>query len=176
MLLSSLYSFQYNAKFYMGIGGGTQNESLSHETKKISNTHAFGSIKFGYGDIRAYAIEIALNYIDNRSKIFSSKDSQRIGGDMTLLKAFNFTNLFYPYLKAGFGAGEMKVKRSLENKVAYSSYNIGGGIFLPLLEHIDFEAAYEYRYASYQSVDLIATKLHLKSHINQIYFGINYRF
>ena len=175
-IISSLYGFNYDVKFYMGVGGGIQSETISNEGYDASNAPSYGAIKFGYGDIRAYAVELVLNYIDNKSNIFSPNDQVRYGADVMFLKSFRFTKLLYPYIRAGMGAGEMKVERVLENKAAYSSYNIGLGVFLPLTRHIDLETAYEYRYASYQSIDLIADKLNLTSHINQIYFGINYRF
>ena len=159
----------------MGAGGGLQYEKFTNETG-TKNTPAFGALKFGYGDRRAYAIEFVLNYIDNKSNIFSSSDKQRYGMDVMFVKAYNLSKYLYPLIRAGFGAGEMKVERKLEKKIAYSSYNIGAGAFIPLGEHIDLEANYEYRFTSYESVDLIAEKLKLQSHINQLYLGINYRF
>ncbi len=171
----SLFAFQYDAKFYMGLGGGVQYEKFTDE-KGTKNTPAFGALKFGYGDRRAYAVEFTLNYIDNKSNIFSNNDKQRYGMDVMFVKAYNISKYVYPLFRAGFGAGEMKVERKLENKIAYSSYNLGAGAFFPFTEHFDIEATYEYRYTSYESVDLIAEKLKLQSHINQIYFGVNYRF
>ena len=171
----SLFAFQYDAKFYMGLGGGVQYEKFTDE-QGTKNTPAFGALKFGYGDRRAYAVEFVLNYIDNKSNIFSDSDKQRYGADVMFVKAYNLSKYLYPFVRAGIGAGEMKVERQLEKKLAYSSYNIGAGIFFPLGEHLDIEANYEYRFTSYQSVDLIADKLKLQSHINQVYLGMNYRF
>ena len=177
LLLSvcSLFAFGYDAKLYMGLGGGVQHEKFTNEAQ-TKNTPAFGSLKIGYGDRRAYAIEFVLNYIDNKSNIFSNNDKHRYGMDVMFVKAYNLAKYFYPLVRAGFGAGEMKVERTLEKKIAYSSYNIGAGAFFPLNEHLDLEATYEYRFTSYESVDLITEKLKLQSHINQIYLGINYRF
>ncbi len=176
-LFASLHAFQYDAKFYMGVGGGIQYETFTKEYSDAQNTPYFGSLKFGYGDIRAYSVEFVLNYIDNKSNIFSPNDQARYGMDVMLLKAFDLTHYLYPYFRAGFGAGEMKVQRLLEDKIAYSSFNIGAGVFIPLAKSgFDLELNYEYRFTSYQSVDLIADKLKLQSHINQFYLGINYRF
>jgi len=174
-IANALYGFEYDAKLYMGVGGGVEYEKFN-DKKGTKNTPAFGSVKFGYGDRRAYAIEFILNYIDNRSNIFSTDDKKRYGMDIMFVKAYNLTKYFYPLFRAGIGAGEMKVKRRFENKVAYSSYNVGIGAFFPINTHYDIEATYQYCYTSYESIDLIATKERLKSHINQIYFGINYRF
>ncbi|NPA66003.1 MAG: porin family protein [Epsilonproteobacteria bacterium] len=177
LTFSTLYSFQYDAKFYIGFGGGMQYESLSEdEFDGATNSPAFGSLKFGYGDIKAYAIEIVLNYIDNQSNIFSPNDSAKYGMDVALLKAFPVSKYAYPYIRGGFGAGEMKVQRELDDKLSYSSFNIGGGVFIPLTKVFDMEITYEYRFTSYESIDLIGETLKPHSHINQLYVGVNYRF
>ena len=159
----------------MGAGGGVQYEKFT-DKEGTKNTPSFGVLKFGYGDRRAYGVELVLDYIDNKSNIFSNDDKRRLGADIMFIKAYNLTKYFYPLFRAGIGAGEMHVDRKLESKIAYSSYNLGAGAYIPLGEHFEIEATYEYRYTSYQSVDLVADKLKLQSHINQIYFGVNYRF
>ena len=179
----SLFAFQYDAKFYMGIGGGAQYEKFTDE-KGTKNTPAFGALKFGYGDRRAYAVEFVLNYIDNKSNIFSNNDKQRYGADVMFVKAYNISKYVYPLFRAGFGAGEMKVApvdlgyiSTNNKKLAYSSFNIGTGAFFPFNAHLDAEITYEYRFTSYQSykdANGIEQKRH--SHINQVYVGLNYRF
>jgi opacity protein-like surface antigen len=160
----------------MGVGGGYQNETFTGDYEDTKNSPYFGSIKIGYGDIRAYNIEFVLNYIDNKSKIFSEDDSQRYGLDVMFTKAFNFTKYFYPYARVGFGAGEMKVDRVFEDKISYSSYNVGFGSYIPLYGGFELEINYEYRYTSYKAVDFINEKVSLQSHVNQLYMGVNYRF
>ena len=173
-----------NVKAYIGFGGGILNESLNHispivKTQKKDDSSAFASIKIGYGDIRAYAIELSINYIQNRSDIFSTDDKDRFGADIMFVKAFNFTKFFYPFARVGFGAGEMRIKQGTpiqRTKTAYSSYNLGGGVFYPLYSSFDIELSYEYRYMSYQSYTENNTSYRPKSHLNQFYIGFNYRF
>jgi opacity protein-like surface antigen len=160
----------------MGLGGGYQNESFAGDYSDIDNSPYFGAIKFGYGDIRAYNVEVVINYIDNQSKIFSNDDSDKYGMDIMFTKALNLSKYIYPYARAGMGAGEMKVDREFEDKITYSSYNIGLGAYIPLVAGMEFEINYEYRYTSYKAVDFINDKLELESHVNQVYMGVNYRF
>ncbi len=171
----SLYAYQYNAKFYIGLGGGVQYENFSNYNAKSSP--AYSSLTFGYGDDKAYSIEAILNYIDNKANIFSNNDGKRFGFDIMFVKAFVFRSYFHPFVKAGFGVGRMSVTRKIESRLSYSSYNLAAGGYFPIAKNnFNIEINYMYRYNSYQAVDLIATKENLKSHINQIYFGINYRF
>ncbi len=173
--LSSLYGMQYDAHFYAGVGGGVQLERFTDESG-AKNTPNFASLKVGYGDKRAYSIELMLNYVDNESKIFSPDDGARYGIDIAFVKAFDFTSLFYPSIRAGFGASEMKVHRQLEDKIASSSFNVGGGILIPFSKHFEIELNYDYKYTSYGAIDLVSQKKRLYSHINQFYLGFNTRF
>ena len=166
---------QYNAEFYAGVGGGYQNESFI-EHSEAENAPVYGSIKFGYGDRRAYGVEFVLNYIDNKSNIFSKNDEARYGMDVMFVKAFDWWQYLYPYFRAGVGAGEMNVDRELESKIAYSSYNLGVGGYVPLGKSFELELNYEYRFTSYGAIDYLYEKLQLQSHVNQLYFGVNYRF
>ena len=176
--LSTLYSFQYDAKFYVGIGGGMQYESLSEdEFDGATNSPAFGSLKFGYGDRKAYSIEFLINYINNKSNIFSAEDAARYGMDVALLKAFPVSKYAYPYFRGGFGAGEMKVSQIQEDgTLSYSSFNIGTGVYIPLSKSFEIEATYEYRFTSYESLLINEKTVKPHSHINQLYLGINYRY
>jgi len=197
-----LFGYQYDAKLYVGLGGGSEVESYTNtnDISLDSTSAGFGVIKFGYGDQKAYAIEFALNYIANSNHIFSTSDGAKYSLDITFIKAYPLTSWFYPFAKVGFGAGEMEVnkatlgegdiginltddaKKLKRDRISYSSYNIGFGGYFPLSSTLEFEVSYLYRYNSYQSLDYnengsndIKT-LKLKSHINQIYFGINKRF
>lgn len=180
MLTYTLYAFSYDAKFYIGVGGGAQYESFTSDEEGETNSPAFGSIKFGYGDRRAYSVEFVLNAIDNRSNIFSDKDQRRYGMDVVFVKAFNLSKYIYPLVRAGFGAGEMRVENvgvNNKSKLAYSSFNIGAGALFPIFEYLDIEANYEYRFTSYESYLNEEEHEHkAQSHINQVYIGLNYRF
>ena len=180
----SASAFQYNARLYVGAGGGSSNEKLTNlsptpKQNAKTQTSSFASVKFGYGDIRAYAVEVVVNYADNKSDVFSADDKAQYGADIMFIKAFNFTDIFYPYLCVGIGAGEMKItKDSINNreKSAYSSTNYGAGIFVPVFGSFDLELRYLYKYTAYQSIKEGAKTYKPKSHKNQLYFGVNYRF
>ena len=180
VLTYSLYAFSYDAKFYVGVGGGVQYESFTSDEEGKTNSPALVSLKVGYGDRRAYSVEFVINAIDNKSNIFSKKDGRRYGMDVMFVKAFNLSEYFYPLVRAGFGAGEMHVDNAgIDNKskLAYSSFNIGAGAFFPISTKWDIEANYEYRFTSYQSyLEENEHEHKAQSHINQIYVGVNYRF
>ena len=177
LLMSSLFA---EAKVYFGANYGTFEEEFLTNTEASSSTN-IATIKAGYGVREAYAVEISLEYIDNQSKIFSSDsnvdvDGTKYGMNVNLLKAFDLDIYLLPYMKMGFGAGFFDINRVLQNRLFYSSFNLGTGIFIPINENLDFEIGYEYKYTSYESVDIIAKQINHKSNANIAYFGFNVRF
>ena len=177
LLTSSLFA---EAKLYFGANYGIIEESFLEDIDAESSSN-IASIKAGYGVREAYAIEISLEYRDNKAKIFSSDsdtdfDGDKYGMNINLVKAFDFDIYALPYIKAGFGSGFFEVERILQNRLFYSSFNLGTGIFIPIDESLDFEIGYEYKYISYESLDTIAEQINYQSNSNIAYFGFNARF
>jgi len=173
LLTTLLTSFLYaKAGFYAGANYGSVQESFKNYDDQETTLQKI-ALKVGYGDINAYAIEFSLEQMQTDKEVFSQNDSARYNFNVELLKAFNFKTFFNPYMKAGFGTGQMKMSNKQE-RLRYGSYNLGGGVFIPLLSHIDLEVGYSYRYYSYEKLD--TTNKVYKSHQNSLYTGFNYRF
>jgi len=175
LYVSALYSQSY---FYVGTSLGAYHESFENQDDVTLNT-SIANVKVGYGKRKAYAIEFSFDYIPNKSKIFSSSgkyDGDRYGFNLALIKSFDYDIFVLPFIKAGFGSGYMHIQRSIQDKLSYGSYNLSGGIFIPLDKSFDIELGYEYRYTSYQTINTIADRIDYKSHVNFIYTGINFRF
>jgi opacity protein-like surface antigen len=162
----------------MGLGLSRVSEKilpyLSYPGKTVINSEL--SAKIGYGDRRAYAAEFSLNYLENHSKYFSQGDAQKLGFNVSLLKAYDFGIYVNPFLKVGFGAGMFKTDADTNNNsLTYGNFHLGGGFFIPLSKQMDIEVAYQYRFVSYEKIDLTSST-NPKSHINAVYTGLNIRF
>lgn len=176
LLLSSLYA---ESSIYIGTNAGVYHESFSEVDAKSSAEMA--TLKVGYGDRKAYAVEFSLDYLHNNSKVFStstdaSKDGDKYGFNVSLLKAFDFDIYLLPFAKVGFGTGIFNIDRALQKSLTYGTFNFTLGTFLPLSQHFDAEIGYEIRHTSYESINTIATKTSYGSTTNIAYVGINYRF
>ena len=170
-LLGSLYA---DAGFYIGANVGGVNEIfINYDDKEITMQRT--TLKAGYGDINAYAIEFSVEQTTTSEEVLSTKDSNRYSFNVELLKAFNFATFFNPYIKAGFGAGALKISDTEQDNLKFGSYNLGTGAFVPLKYGFEFEVGYSYRYFSYERIESRNDKVY-KSHQNSIYTGINYRF
>jgi len=173
-LLSSLLLAQ--AQIYFGTGYTYNSETLSYIGSEKSFQNNGVRIKVGYGDIKAYSIELSLDYIDNKEAILAQGDAEKIGFNLELLKAFDWDIYVYPFFKAGFGAGYLKTNADVVNQsLSYGTWNVGTGIFIPYTKHIDFEVAYEYKSLSYQKTDP-TLDTSPSSDLNILYMGINLRF
>lgn len=161
----------------MGLSYGVFNETFNDIEAKSSSDIA--TIKIGYGDIKAYAVEFSFDYMQNKSKIFSStdisSDGDKMGFNINLLKSFDL-NYLYPFIKVGFGAGSLTIQRALQNTLSYGSFQGSVGTYVPLSENFDVELGYELRHTSYQSINTVVTNTSYSSLINIAYFGINYRY
>jgi opacity protein-like surface antigen len=171
-LVVSLYA---DAKFYVGTDYGIFKESMSGNTSAYSES-GISTLKLGYADRETYGIEFSLDYTKNKSNIFSADDGDRFGLNINLLKAFDYNIYILPYIKAGIGAGFLSIDRAVDDKLYYSSYNIGTGVLLPVNENFDFEIGYDYKYTSYESINMVSEKLLFSSHINVVYAGFNIRY
>jgi len=163
----------------MGLSAGAFNETF--DTIEASNSSAMATFKVGYGDIKAYAVEFSLDYAYNRSKIFStsadvSRDGNKYGFNVSLLKSFDWDIYILPFVKVGFGTGFLDIDRTLQKNLSYGSFQGTLGTFVPLNNDIDLELGYEIRSTSYEAINTIVTKTSYSSLSNIAYMGINYRF
>jgi len=170
LLLTPLFA---DAKIYMGIGAGVHHEHL--KSNGDDTLSPMMSIKAGYGDIKAYAVEFSVDYVDTTSKTILADGGPRYGFNVSLLKAFDFDIFFNPFIRTGFGAGVLSSKAKAEqNSLSYGSFNLGAGAFIPLSKHFDLEVGYDYRNVTYERVS--ATANLEEAHTNVAYFGCNFRY
>jgi len=174
-LLSSLYA---ESTFYVGVNYGAFDEEFSE--LDASSSTSIATLQFGYGDIKAYAVEFSLDYSKNRSKIFSSASSTPFDGDkygfnVSLLKAFDF-DYALPFIKIGFGTGYLEIDRTLQDSLSYGSFQLSVGSYIPLNNSFDIELGYEIKHISYEAIDTITTNTSYNSVQNRAYLGINYRY
>ena len=172
LLLTSLYS---DAKIYIGAGYGYFDEQFTSGLDAQSSSTS-ANLKFGYGERKAYAVEFNIERSENESKIFSNNDEIKYSINIELIKSFDFGIYINPFIKAGFGAGTLKIERELQDRLDFGSFNLGLGTFIPVNDNLDFELGYNYKSISYETVDQIAEKISYTSNINTIYVGFNVRF
>lgn len=171
LLTSSLFA---EAKIYMGLGYSLYNEEYTKSASNVASaTDNAIKIKVGYGIREAYAVEFSVDYIEHASVDESPQAGKaKYGFNVALMKAFDWGIYVNPYMKAGFGAGYMDATDSL----AYGSFDLGAGLFIPINSSFDVELGYEYKHLSYEKVQNQALAEKNESNVNAGYIGLNVRF
>lgn len=172
LLISSLLA---NENFYVGGNYGLQDESFGSSVDAESSSPS-ASFKIGYGDIKAYAIELSYYNIQNSAKIFSYNDSSKNEINLDLVKAYDFDIFLYPFFKVGFGTGYLSVDRILQNTLHYGVFDLGLGVFIPVAQYLDIELGYKYKFISYETIDTISERTSYNSTAHNTYIGFNIRF
>ncbi len=171
LLISSLYS---DAMLYLGVGHGYYEESYTDVDAQSSN--AITTLKIGYGEREAYAIEFSIQNLKNSAKIFSLNDSDKNTINIDLIKAFTLDVLPIPFFKAGIGAGILSIDGQFQDTLHYGSYNLGLGMFIPINKYFDLELSYTQKYISYEGIDTISENVSYTSTMGVTNFGFNLRF
>lgn len=168
ILLSLTTLLSAESQIYTGIGYGYFNTSTEEagSLKEESISANLARFKIGYGSREAYAIEFSLDYIDASPK--------RYAFDVSLIKAFDFDIYVNPFAKIGFGAGALDNSDNDKTSLRYGSFNLGGGLYVPLGEHSDIELSYEYKNISYQTEEGAVSNA--TGHTNTLYIGFNIRY
>lgn len=158
------------SKIYMGTGYGSTNTQTDFANSPVEETTSSDLVRFklGYGIREAYAIEFSMDYINS--------DPKKYGFDISLIKAFDWDIYVNPFIKAGFGAGILDNRDNTDKSLTYGSFNLGGGLFIPMGETFDVELSYEYKNRSYEKVNEFDGTESRTSHVNLAYIGFNVRF
>ena len=183
LLSSSLFA---ESAMYVGLLGGMSSEKFTQPYNQ-STSSPMGKLQIGYGDIKSYSVQLGLIYNPNDQNVFSDsgyKDKTRYSLDVELIKAFDFHVGFYPFMKAGVGAGVFETHKTYtdpntsasttQSQINFSSFNLGGGVYYPVSTHIVLELGATYKFMSYQKFDGDTSALTTDAIYS--YGGINYRF
>jgi len=169
LLLSSLYS---DAKIYLGVGAANYTENS--KDSDISNNSNMVKLKAGYGVRSAYAVELSVDYVDNKPTN-NTPWKAKYGFNVEVIKSFDFNIYINPFIKIGFGAGIIDNRDNNLLSKTYGSFNTGAGLFIPISKHFDIEMSYTHSDISYEK-DNILHEFNQTSYTNSYYIGVNTRF
>jgi len=166
---------------YFGVGatGGSETFTVSNPgVPKREETALLqaAAVKFGYGEMEAYAIEFLLGYGRYDQNIFSTNDRDYFFFDLSLIKAFETPWKIFPFIKVGFGTGELSVERASTQSLSSGSWFGGGGVYWPLGMGFDLETSVVYKLQRWQGLDMIGAEVTTYSRRIEPYVGINWRF
>ena len=100
--------------------------------------------------------------------------SNEIG--MDVIKGFQITPSFSPFIQTGLGFGKMDVLRYGENSISNTNVKVGIGLMHKLLSNMEIIVGTDYQYKKWKDSGPAYNILTIKEYSKKFYAGINYYF
>jgi len=146
----------------------------------VDNKYKDISIKIGGGKDGGWKGQTRLSRITYDKSIFDSSNKTLTELGFDVIKEFKFDSIknFYPYLKAGFGYGYMKVDGYNQSAIAEVSYKLGLGISYKAVEHLYIVGGLDYVGRKWQEIESNygSYSRSITDSGMQPYIGMNYAF
>lgn len=97
-----------------------------------------------------------------------------IGVDV--IKGFEVTPKFSPYIQAGLGFGWMDVVGYSEDSIKEYSLKIGGGVMYKVIPELELLAGVDFQYRGWQDIQVGSYTLSITEKSTKLYAGVNYHF
>ncbi|MFA6144980.1 MAG: hypothetical protein WCW84_12395 [Sulfurimonas sp.] len=153
----------------------------SYGSSTYDNDYKDIKFKFGSGTDGGTKYQGTLSLISYTDPIFdnTNKDLMEFGFD--IIKEFEVTSSFYPFLKIGMGVGTMTVEGYSQDKILGVSVNAGAGISYKVVDHLYLLAGVDYVLRKWQDIEFYSsyygtTTLSTTDSAFKPYIGANYRF
>lgn len=186
LLVSSMLSSVAIAEdVYVGIDYGF----VSNETEKdIGSTSFKGDndykdlkFKVGYGTDGDFKGQVSLSFISFDEAVFDGENSDLIEIGFDVIKEFEVTKEFYPFLKAGVGYGFMDVEGYTEDSIYEVYFNVGAGVSYKATDNLYLIGGVDYVGRKWQDIE-VQTGWYATETISTTdsgfkpYIGLNYKF
>jgi hypothetical protein len=185
LVVSSLLASAAFADVYVGVDYGqvgNTDKATNSASNSITQTNAYGDlgVKVGFGTDGGWKSQLRVSKIDYDKAIFDSshKDLTEVGFD--ILKEFEVSKNFYPFIKLGMGYGWMNVDGYTKSSIAEVSMNGGVGLSYKAVEHLYLVAGVDYVYRKWQDIEYTngytTDTISVTGSGAKIYAGVNYAF
>jgi len=180
LLVSGIISSAVIADVYVGIDYGfasneTEIEDGSNSFKGDNNYNDL-KLKVGYGKDGDFKGQMSLSFISFDEKVFDDENSDLMELGFDVIKEFEATKQFYPFLKAGFGFGYMDVEGYEDDSIYEVSFNVGAGISYKAIENFYIVGGIDYIGRKWQDIDYGRGTISTTDSGFKPYIGLNYKF
>lgn len=166
---------------YVGVDVGkannTDKSTVEGTTFKYNNDYKDIKLKLGIEADEATDIQLTYTRITYDNGVFYGSTGtalQEIGID--IIKEFEVTSSFYPFLKLGVGYGKMDSQHAVMGTVNEISSNIGAGLSVKLIDHVSAHVGADYVYRHWSNVSDGSFTYATRGSAIQPYVGVNFKF
>lgn len=133
-------------------------------------------IKIGSGTDGGVKFQGSVSFITFDEMVFDGVNDKLIEFGFDVIKEFEVTPSFYPFLKVGMGAGSMDVEGYTDDNIWEVSFNIGAGVSYEVVDHLYLLAGVDYVGRKWQDIEFGSATLSTTDSGIKSYVGMNYRF
>ncbi|OHE17109.1 MAG: hypothetical protein A2540_01580 [Sulfurimonas sp. RIFOXYD2_FULL_37_8] len=185
LLVSGLLS---SAAMADGIYVGVEYGMASNETEvddgsasyKGDNDYKDFKFKVGYGEDGGFKGQIGLSFISFDETVFDDENSDLIEVGFDVIKEFEVTKNFYPFVKIGFGVGSMSVDGYEDSSIYEVSFNVGAGISFKATDNLYLIGGVDYVGRKWQDIEVagyyVPSTITTTESGFKPYVGLNYKF
>ncbi len=188
LLASSAITGAAMADMYMGVEYGAANNTTTQDLTGAYNGSFEGDnnykdvkFKLGGGTNGEVKFQGTLSLISYDETVFDDTNKDLIEFGFDIIKEFEVTPSFYPFLKIGIGAGTMDVVGYTEDSMLGVSVNVGAGVSYKVVDHLYLLAGVDYVARKWQDIEYYSyyygtTTVSTKDSAVKPYVGVNYQF
>ena len=172
---------------YVGIDGFVSNGDFDYSVSgasigNFSESYDGKGFKLKFGSLLDYNLRLQ-GYYQNESMDNSDNSDNEVGFD--LIKAFEVTSAFYPFLQAGVGYGWMKLDDEPgfvtdDSNINFVSMKVGAGLIYKITNNVEILGGVDWQKRYWQDVKYVfgsqSMTLEVDNTSISYYAGLNYLF
>ena len=177
MLASGLMA---DSGLYIGLDYGkasnTHTFSLASYAAHADNDYSNLKLKIGGGTDGEWKFQGTLDKIDYKIGVFDTENNSLYEIGFDIIKEFEVTKELYPFIKIGFGAGQMSTTFTTEGRMNEVYFSGGAGLSYKATSNVYILAGADYIARRWNDVAIGAYTLETNDKAIKPYIGVNYKF
>ncbi len=161
---------------YDGVITGTNISGSSDEDIDSSNV----KLKLGVATKDGLRFQTYLQKEGYKETFFDATNDTLIEIGIDVIKGFEVTKEFSPFIQAGLGAGVMSIEGASVASISEVSAKVGVGVMYKIVPSFELVAGYDYRVRKWQDIEYRSGSSYITlsttEKSGQPYFGANFHF
>ncbi len=189
LLATTLFSTQALAEgsdMYVGVDILKNSHSLSAEISgygsgDIDVDSSSFKIKLGTVSDNGWRVQGYLEFITYDETLFDNTNDSLMEFGVDIIKGFEVTPEFSPFIQAGAGFGFMSIEDATEDSISEFSLKVGAGVMYKVVPAFELIAGVDFQYRSWQDLTLYdgwgnTATLETTETVTKLYLGANIHF
>ncbi|MDO9208527.1 MAG: hypothetical protein Q7T91_09795 [Sulfuricurvum sp.] len=165
---------------YLGLDYGkatnTHEFTIGSSSAEYDNDYSDLKFKIGGGTDGELKFQGYLSKINYDIGVYDNQNNALYEIGFDIIKEFEVTPSFYPFVKGSFGVGRMDTDFTADGYVSELTFNIGAGLSYKAIDHIYILAGVDYIWRRWSDLTNGSITLETSDTALKPYIGMNYKF